>query len=88
VLVRASQPAAAPRLATCYGKYLEAFCTLLDRPIDASTAARARWAQRDFMDRMAENKRETKALSRLFGNEWAEAFLTDHFFAPSAVPAP
>jgi hypothetical protein len=76
----------ADRIAACYLAYVGAFADSLLAPCERRDGGAH--AQRDFLQRMGENKREAKALAKLFGEPWADAFLTRHFFGRDAVRRP
>jgi hypothetical protein len=93
LLVREAQPGAdrmegpseAPqRLAACFCFFLAAFTDIV--AAEAAPAA-GEAAQRDFLRRMGENKKEAKALAKLFGDEWASDFLGRYFFAMPELDA-
>ena len=51
--------------------------------LDSATSAPLEDAeafQNRFLSAMRKNKKEARALGRLFGDEWAESFLEQHFF--------
>ena len=43
--------------------------------------------QRRFLRALGTNKREARALSNIFGEQWADEFLHHVFFDPNLVPA-
>jgi len=67
------------RLTAAFLSFAVAFADSLAQ--EAEPDPNAQVAQADFLRRMVENKREARALARLFGEEWSERFLGEHFFA-------
>lgn len=64
-----------------FSAYADTFERALDGPKRRPRAA-GQAEQAEYFAAMQANKRESKALGRLFGEEWADRFFSELFFAP------
>jgi hypothetical protein len=73
-------------LRSAYASYLEAFVGVLDRAEPRASAVEAsQRAQRELLGRLSAVKKQMKALSRLFGEDWTAAYFDSVFLDQRAV---
>jgi hypothetical protein len=89
VLFATPRPEGALGILEAYRGYLEVFaCALvgLRAEADAEALARRRAGTRRYLDALAGAKRQSRALSRLFGEAWTDDYCDRLFFAESLPP--
>lgn len=81
VCVREAEQPIGEELGTLWEAYLRHFESLRLVSVPPVSASARAQLHEDFMETLRLNKRESRALASLFGQPWAQAYLTEHFFS-------